>query len=307
MHVLAPLLPIFLLIATGAALFKSGFLSHDFRRGLERFVYWIALPALLVVKLAEAPAIGDDALKMFAALAIATTLAAGIAWAYAALLRMPGPTAGTFVQAGSRGNLAFTGLPVVALAADYDPAISAKAALVLGPLVVLYNLIAVVALVAPHQRLDLRLPIRLTRSIVTNPLILACVVGLVWNQLLGPIPAALGETLGLLGQTAAPLALLCLGGAMVAYRLGSQTKPAAASAVIKLAVVPLLAGLLGTALGLTDDDLRTVLIFAAAPTAVASYVLTTQLKGDAPLAAATIVLSTALSLLSFAAALWWTA
>ena len=45
------------------------------------------------------------------------------------------------------------------------------------------------------------------------------------------------------------------------------------------------------------------MVFAACPTAVASYVLTTQLKGDAGLAAATIVLSTLLSLASLAAVL----
>ncbi|MEM8782829.1 MAG: AEC family transporter [Planctomycetota bacterium] len=307
MQVFAPLLPIFLLVATGAALFKSGFLSPESRRGLERFVYWVALPCLLVVKLAEAPAIGGDALRMGGAVGAGTLGAALLAWAVAAFRGMPGPTAGTFVQAGCRGNLAFTALPVVALASNHDPETNAKAALILGPLVVLFNVISVIALVAPHQRVDFRLPARLAKSIVTNPLIVACALGWAWPNLVGPLPGVAHETLTLLGRTAAPLALLCLGGALVAYRLGSQTRRAAASAVVKLVAAPALAGATAHLLGLRGDDLRTVLVFAAAPTAVASYVLTTQLKGDAPLAAATIALSTALSALSLAAALWITA
>ena len=307
MQVLEPLLPIFLLIAAGVALFKSGFQTQDFRRGLERFVYWIALPALLLVKLAEAPAIGGDALRMFLAVGIATCAAALAAFAFARLRGMPGPVAGTFVQAGCRGNIAFTGLPVVALASNYDAEINAKAALVLGPLVVLFNILSVVALVLPHQKPDLRLPLRLLKSVATNPLIVACIIGLAWSNLVGPLPSVVHETFSLVGRTAAPLALICLGGAMVAYRLGSQTKRASASAVIKLALTPAVAWLVAQPLGIEGSDLRTVLIFAAAPTAVASYVLTTQLKGDGPLAAATIVLSTALSIFSLAAALYLTA
>ncbi len=304
---LTPMLPIFLLIALGATLAGSGFCDHGFRRQLERFVYWIALPCMLIVKLAEAPAVGADAIPMAAALGIATVATTLIATAAVCLCRTKPNTAGTFIQSSMRGNLAFTGLPIIALASHGDPATNAKAALVMGPMVVLFNALAVTALIAPQHKLTAALPLRVARSAITNPLILACIAGLILARTADPLTGPVGQTLQLLGQTAGPLALLVLGMAMLAYPVKNSLKPALASTAFKLILTPLIAAAAALWLGVQGSDLRTVLVFAAAPTAVASYVLTTQLKGDVELAAACIVVSTLLSTLALAAVLALTA
>lgn len=304
-------MPILLLVLTGAVLVGTGFIGHDFRRGMERFLYWVALPCLLVVELGRAPSVAGEALPMVVAVIAGTLAATAVAIAVALVGRWPGAVSGSFVQAAVRGNIAFVGLPVVVLASHGDETIRAKAALVLAPLVVAFNLIAVPALIVPQHKLSWSLPVRVLRSVVTNPLIIACGVGMLLPLTPGGVVAwvprtvidSVGRSLALLGGTAAPLALVCLGGAVLAYRVGPYLGKALAASTVKLVVTPGVALLVGWALGLTADDLRTVLVFAATPTAVASYVLTSQLKGDVGLSAASIVVSTVLSFASLAAVL----
>ena len=136
------------------------------------------------------------------------------------------------------------------------------------------------------------------KSLATNPLLIACVLGLTLQHFGVALPVSVVSTLDLLGRPAAPLALISLGGALVSYPVGKHFGVAAVSSALKCAGTPALAWVIAGWLGLSAADREIVLILAATPTAVASYVLATQLKGDAGLAATTIVLSTLLSGLS---------
>lgn len=292
--VIGPLLPVVLCVATGALLAKVGLLPPDVRRGVERLVYWALLPALLVEKLSQAPlaGAGGDVARMLAAFGGATVLVGAAAMATAALIGMPVRSRGALVQVSLRGNLAFVGLPVIALAASGDPEPPARAALVLGPMVVLYNLICVPVLIGLDRRDGLlRGVVALLRPLGTNPILLACVVGLLLT-LAPPLPAPLTRSVALVGQPAGPLALLCLGAAVTGFRVRDRLGHACLAVAGKGVALPLLAVGLGLALGLQGADLRSVAIFASAPTAVASYVLTSQLRGDEELTAAAIAAST---------------
>ncbi len=300
-----PLLPVVLCVAAGAGLSRVGLLPADVRRGCEKLVYWALLPALLVDKLSRAPldGVGGDVARMLAALAAATLLAAVAAVLLARAARIPAATRGTFAQASVRGNLAFVGLPVVALAAGGDPGPPARAALVLGPMVVLYNVLCVPLLIGFDRETGLVAGFRrLLRPLATNPILLACVVGLALATL-PPLPEPLARSVALLGQPAGPLALLCLGAAVVSFRVRDRLAHAALAVSIKNVALPLTAVGLAVLFGVTGADLRSVAIFASAPTAVASYVLTTQLHGDGELAAAGIAATTLFSAVPLALAM----
>ncbi len=307
LHAIASLTPIVLLVAGGAALLGLGFYSNEFRRGLDRLVYWVALPALIIGKLAEGGAMNLEAGAVLGALLLATAgtivLAYGLAW----WMGLPGPALGAFVQATFRGNLAFVGLPVIVLAVEGDQALTTRAVLVLAPMVLIYNAAAVPILQLARHRLDRRLLPRLARSLVTNPLLLSCAIGLIWGLTGLEMPGPLHETLRLTGATAAPLALLSLGGALVTYRVRDHLGRATAASLMKVAVTPALAWGIGLAMGLEPGAMLVLMVFASAPTAVASYVLSVQLGGDEGLAASTIVLSTVLSAASIGIALALTA
>ena len=302
MRILESLLPIALLIALGSGLVRFRFLDETIRQGLDRLVYWIALPALIIQVLAGAPPpdVLGSAAGMAIALCGATTIVAAISWCIARCW-LPRPEAGVFTQATFRGNLAFVGLPVIALAVGggtSGDAMLAKAALVFAPTVVIYNVLSVSALVAAQHRIDASLPRKMARTLASNPLLIACVAGLSLWYAGWSLPSVAITTLELLGKPAATLALISLGGVLASYPVGQRAIVASVAASFKCVLTPTVALGLAMSLGLSAEDRQVVLIFAATPTAVASHVLVTQLGGDHSLAAASIVISTLLSAVS---------
>ena len=303
--VAGPLLPVVLCVAAGAAFARLGLLPADVRRGVEKLVYWALLPALLIDKLAAAPltGVGGDVGRMTAALTLATLLAAVGAVLAARLFRVPAASRGTLAQAAVRGNLAFVGLPVIALSAGGDPGSPARAALVLGPVVVLYNVLCVPLLIGLNRSEGLtRALTRTLRPLVGNPILIACFVGL-GLAAAPPLPGPVTRSVAVLGQPAGPMALLCLGAAVTTFRVRDRLPHAALAVGFKNVLLPLVAVAAAWLLGVTGADLRSVAVFASAPTAVASYVLTTQLHGDGELAAASIAASTVFAVAPLAVAM----
>ncbi|MEM7138980.1 MAG: AEC family transporter [Myxococcota bacterium] len=308
-QVLASLTPIVLLVLCGALLLRFGFFDDAFRRNLDRLVYWIAVPALVVAKLAKAAAFDPDAAKITGAMLVASVGAMGVGYFLAWMMRLPGAAAGVLVQAGFRGNLAFVGLPVIVLAASdgaFDSAhTETQAILVLAPLMLFYNVVAIFVLELARQRISWSVVPRLARSVSTNPILISCVVGTALGFSGITLPGPVAETLDIVGATAAPLALLSLGGTLVVYEVRENLLPAFAGALIKVAIVPVFASLSGRALGLDSEGMLVLMVYAAAPTSVASYVMAAQLGGDEALAASSLVLTTVLSVFSLGVALSW--
>jgi predicted permease len=113
------------------------------------------------------------------------------------------------------------------------------------------------------------------------------------------------KTFTALGEMALPLGLLGVGGSLVTVKLGDHWRRPLASALVKTVLSPLLGWAAGRALGLGAAELKLVLILMACPTAIISYTMALELKGDEALAAGTISLSVLTSLVSLAAIVGW--
>lgn len=304
--VLQSLLPLVLLIGLGTALRRSGFLDGTFFAGLNRFAYWVALPALLVHAIGRTEFRAGPFLEITWLLAIGTGAAAIAGYVVALAMGLRGPRLGVFVQAAYRGNLAFVGLPVIIFAFAGDPEagagdVVAYAILALAPMVVVFNVVAVVVLVAHGPaRLTGRL---LARQVLTNPLIVATAIGLALSFAPFALPPFFAKALELLADAALAAALLALGAALSFEALRGRWAASITAAAVKGAV-PVAAGWGGALLlGTGTEETTMALIFLATPTAVASYTLADQLEGDGDLAAACVVASTVLSLVPLAVVL----
>jgi predicted permease len=298
-HVLNTLGPVFLIVAAGAGLRRGRLVSADTFGGAAWLCYWVGMPCLLFGAIARAPADLDAFGPTARAVLLATAGLVAAALVAAAAMRVPFAAVGTFVQATFRGNLAFVGLTVVIFAFAGGPNAAraeATAVLSLAPIVVVYNVVAVVVLLVSRHRLDRQAVRPVVRGVVTNPLLLACVLGYLWNtfaQSRGvPLPLVAERTLSLVGGFALPLALLCVGNAVAAAPLTARLAPAAVVALLKTVGGPLLGLAAARLVGAGPMETGIVLILMACPTAVASYVLAEQLDGDTALAAGAVVLST---------------
>lgn len=305
------LFPVFSLITLGYALGRGGFFDYPFLEAYNRLLFYVCLPALIVSSILGARELPEDSLNLLGAMFLVTILGIFLARIIARLRGLRPDQIGTFVQGSFRGNLAFVGIPVITYSLRSAPTESVQAALtqaifVFAPTMVLFNFAAVLLLVRPDESTRGATRLRQTAGkVLLNPLILASLLGVGVRLIPGlRPPSAIIDSLDLLAQTAAPGALLAVGGSMAFVSMQGRYKSALLAAMIKVAALPLIAFPVAALLGIDGTPRRILLILTGCPTAAASYIMARQLGGDEPLAAGSIILSTVLAVPSLAIILY---
>ncbi len=301
MHVFNSLLPVFLLIALGKILREKHFSSNLFN-DLNQITYWLALPSLLIIKISQATFAGAAAMRVSGVVLVATFIGIALSYFAAKLLRLSSHAKGAFIQGCGRANNAFIGLPVILYAlAESHPEIEAIATLSLAPTIIFYNIFSVVVLIShsgekPAGRETARL---FAKQLASNPLIIACVIGLILQLSGFQLPVFAARTLGALGQIALPLALLSVGASINFAQLRGTAKTSVIAASIKVFIFPLIGLLVALCWpGISVPERAAALIYLACPTAVASYILADVFGSDKEMAGRIIVISTLLSAIS---------
>ncbi len=210
--------------------------------------------------------------------------------------------AGAFSQATFRFN---TYVAIAVVMGAQGNAGVARLGELLGLAIPLCNVLAVMTLIwFSGRELDQRTRTRLTlRALVQNPLILACVAGMLWVRLLPPWPQAVDNTLRLASSFTLPFALISIGGALTFAGLRERLGPTVGAALLKVALLPVLGWWALKLAGVTGPDVLTAMLFFAMPASTAMYVLSGQLDSDQALSSAVIVLSTLASFVSLSVVL----
>ena len=296
--VLNSLFPVFALIALGMALKHWHLTSADFLKTADRLVYFIFFPALLFWKIGGTPPSSGANWHFYlaAALAIIIIYLGSIAYT---CWRVPAFQAGTFSQNCYRFNT-YIGMAIVINALGEEGI--RPFGILIGFLIPMNNILAVATLTwyaDGHATGAGR--IRQTASaMIANPLILACLGGLIYSRAVGSFPTFVHNGLALMAGMTLPLALLSIGGALNPAGIREHWKLALVSACFKLVALPLVGWMLLRGMGVDGLDFQIGMIFFALPISPATYVLASQLKSDTKLTSATIVLSTALSIVPLA-------
>jgi hypothetical protein len=297
MTLLNIVLPVFLVIGLGLALRRLGFIRAELNDGLSRLVFYVAAPALLFRSTALGAFDWGARLPALGAVVGVTVLVAVVT--YAAGSRLGPARRGVFAQGCFRSNTVFVGLPLV-LSAFGDAALG-PASVLIAVMVVVENLLSVVVLTLPHHRRQAHQPVLWRHTalrIAANPLIIACAAGIAYSLLGVRLPAGIDRSLSLVGSTAAPLGLLCVGAGLAFEGLRAELSATLAASIVRLVVHPALIFLALRHLGLSGVELGVPLLIMASPTAVVSYIMAREMDGDAPLAGAIILISTAASLVT---------
>lgn len=299
------LAPVFLLIGIGVVLQAGKFVSAGFLKEANRLTYWLGLPALLFSQLAGSFHDVDGARQMLGAMLWATGLMIGVGYVLGWILRVPGPAAGTFVQGAFRGNLAFVGLPLIFSFPDEllvsGVSVRTAAILTVAPMMVVYNIAGVVVLLLSQHKLGWPMVKPFVKQLLTTPPLLATLAGIIFALAGWTLPPAVDKTFTALGEMALPLGLLGVGGSLVTVKLRGNWKLPLASALLKTIAAPILGWFVGRRMGLGGLELKMLMVLLACPTAIISYTMVLELKGDGALASGTIVLSVLTSLASLAA------
>jgi malonate transporter len=288
---LAALIPIFLLIAGGWGLQRLRFPGGEFWPLAERFMYYFLFPALLVKETASARIGAYEPLTLIATLLSAIAAMTVLALLLKPVTRMSGPVFSSFFQGSLRFN-SYVGLgAVLALYGSDGIGLFAVAIAVCVPTL---NVISVAIMIRYGETKDkakLDLPGQL-QLIATNPLIIACVLGIALNLLGVQLPAAVNTVAGILGQASIALGLLAVGAALDLGVLRRARWPVIGMCVMNLIAYPAIMAAFAMLYGLEGLGRSVVVLWATLPTSAASYILARQLGGDAPLMAAGITATT---------------
>ncbi|PLX71557.1 MAG: transporter [Azoarcus sp.] len=285
--------PIFIILALGIWLRRTGMLNDGFIEGGSRIVFSIGLPAVLFLSIAktefgEATNLGLIAFGLIGTFLVFLLLE----WVTARWVE-PAEDRGVVVQGGFRSNMGIIGLAYCVNA--YGDAGLVAAALYLGLVTILFNVLAVVTLSRSlHRRQGTG---RMVKGIVTNPLIIGIVLALPVSWLQIPLPKVAVQSAQYFADLTLPLALLCTGATLNFRSLRLEMSNTLLAASSKLVLVPLLFALGGIVVGFRGVDLGVLLLMSSAPTAAASYVMVRAMGGNAVLAANIIALTTLGSIL----------
>lgn len=286
--------PLFLLILLGAAIGYGRWPNSAFWPQMERLIYFMLFPAMLVSTLATA----DVSQVPVARLALVLLGAMGLfglgLWYFRDWLRLS-PAAFTSVFQGAVRFNTYVG--VAGAAALHGSLGATTAAVAVAIMVPVVNVMCVASFVAAGTLGSAGLG-KSAIALAKNPLILACLAGIALNLTGVGLPGWSQDTMELLGGAALPLGLVAVGVALRPSALLRVDRGVVATNSIKLLLMPAFVLCLAWALGLDAVSRDVALLFAALPTATSAYILARQLGGDAEMMAAIITGQTLLAMLT---------
>ena len=300
--VLNNLFPVFALLLFGHLLKRRG-LTHDaFLKTADKLVYYIFFPSLLFWKIGAAASgqVGDPGLYKAVICAVISIFV--ISSLYIKVFSVPAYQAGSFSQSCYRFNT-YIGMAVILNALGEDGA--RQFSILIGLIIPIINILAVSTL-SWHsgEKVSLLQRVWLTaKALISNPLIIACLAGIVYSKLIGGFPIFIDNTFRLAAFVTLPLALFSIGGTLTLGGMKNHLKLSLVACLFKLILLPIIGFLFLKLFNATGISFKVGMIYFALPTSTALYILSSQLSSDTQLASAAIALSTILSFISLSVAL----
>ncbi|MDR2182832.1 MAG: AEC family transporter [Clostridiales bacterium] len=292
--------PFVILAAAGYVAKRMGLIGDAFLTGGNRVVFYLAIPAALFNSL-YATDLGEAFDPAFMAfVAFWTIFSFVVIWIFAflALRRRHHGVISAYVNGSHRGNLAMLAIPLLFSILGDDAAKTAMAAIIIIPI---YN-IQTLILLALHSSEQKKLRIgALLLGIAKNPPIIGTVLGMAASLAGITLPTIAAQSISSMAAMTMPLALICLGGAMTFKGFDAKFKFALHSALIKVAILPVVTTAAAWLLGFRGDDLTILMVIHGVPTAMAGYVMLVEIGGDTYVAGTNIMLTTILSAFTLSA------
>jgi len=297
--VLSAVLPIFALILAGWLARRTGALGPHATGEINRFVVYLALPALLFDIVAGAQ---PEALWQPAFVA-SFGLGAAAVFVLAVVLRQGRPR--HFADATIDGlnaaysNAGFIGIPLALAVLGRDALVPALIATIMTVCVLFAVAIVCVEIGLQAERHPARMLAKVARQLLRNPLLVAPALGALVLFSGFKVPAPAESFLKLLGGAASPCALVALGLFLAERRPGPDRSAGAATMLVALKLVaqPVVTwGLATQVFGLAAPLVKTAVLLAALPTGTGPFMVAQFYRREAGLTSAVILASTVLSL-----------
>ncbi len=288
--------PIFILMFLGYFLKKLKITDKKGFDAINKLGFKIFLPVLLFYNVYKTDTgnIFDARLVGFVIAGVALTFAIG----YFVVLACTKDNSkrGVMLQGFFRSNFAILGIPLVGYICGEGS--GGLASMMVAIVIPTFNVLAVIALEC-FRTGDSKLNfLRLLKGIITNPLIIGCLVGIVFFLTGIKLPGILEKSVKDVSSIATPLAIIVLGSEFEFSAVRGCLKELVVAVGARLVIVPLIMLMAAVKLGFSGEALACILVIFAAPVAVSSFAMAQQMDGDEQLAAQLVVISSALCLIT---------
>jgi hypothetical protein len=294
------ILPVFAVIVTGWIVGYTGYLSRTLSDALIHFAYNIAMPALLIVTIAQEPghslinwrflvAFGGGSLLCF-------ILVLGIMSIRVSRSSLASRT--MYGMAASMTNTGFVALPVLQAIYGQRAVLPAAIATVFVAVVMFPAAVILLELDQRDAHGSRTTPMATAKHVVLNPMVISTLIGMLWSVLDLRMPGPVTAYLGILADALTPCALFAIGLGLSIDGLRANIGRASLLSAVKLVIMPLIVYGLSLSLGL--DPLYTIaaVICAAVPTAKTVYILAGEYRCEEMMVASTVSMTTLASIIS---------
>ena len=295
--------PVFALVLMGAAARRWCLVRPAGLHGLNDLVFYAFLPCTLFTSVTDAGPLRTVGIAVVYFAGCLIAFGAGILAARTWLGARLAPATIVGLN-GCYGNTVMLGIPIIGAA--FGP----EGVATLLPIVALHSI-----MLLPLATLMIELdgqgarPWRALRgmapALARNPIILSILLAFSWRMLGVPLPGPVHRLLGMLGACGPTLALFCLGASLVGLSARKSARESIFASALKLAVTPLLVWGLARLAGFGPVPTAVAVITAGMPTGANAFLLARSTAVLAETSAGTVVLSTALSVLTLSILLAW--
>jgi malonate transporter and related proteins len=293
------ILPVVAVILTGWIVGYTGYLSRAFSDAQIHFAYNIAMPALLIVTIAQEPghslinwrflvAFGGGSLLCF-------ILVFGIMSIHGARSLASRTMHG---MAASMTNTGFVALPVLQAIYGQRAVLPAAIATVFVAVVMFPAAVILLELGQRDAHGSRTAAMVAVKHVVLNPMVLSTLIGMLWSVLGLRMPGPVTDYFRILANALTPCALFAIGLGFSMDGLRANIGQASLLTAVKLVIMPLIVYGLSISLGL--DPLYTIsaVICAAVPTAKTVYILAGEYRCEEMMVASTVSMTTLASIIS---------
>jgi len=293
------ILPVFAVILTGWAVGYTGYLSRALSDALIHFAYNIAMPALLIVTIAQEPGHALVNWRFLVAFGGGSVLCFILVFGIMSVYGSPSLASRTMHgMAASMTNTGFVALPVLQAIYGQHAVLPAAIATVFVAVVMFPAAVVLLELGQWDAHGAGTAPMVTVKHVVLNPMVISTLIGMLLSVLDLRMPRPVTAYLGILADALTPCALFAIGLGLSIEGVRANIGRASLLSAVKLVIMPLIVYGLSVYLGL--DPLYTIaaVICAAVPTAKTAYILAGEYRCEEMLVASTVSMTTLVSVIS---------
>lgn len=293
-------MPIFLMMVVGYVIKKIKFIDEHSTNVINKLVFKIFLPALLFMDLAKQDfiSIWDGKFIIFC---VVTTLISILISSLMALAIKNKKERGEFIQGSYRSAAATLG---IAFMTNVYNNVGMVALMIIGS-VPIYNIAAVMilSLTADDNNTNkIELVKKTFKSVITNPIIISVIVGLLWSVFRLPQPVIFVKSMTYLGNVASPLTLIALGATFEFKDVKDKLGMIIAINFNKLILFCVLFLPAAIYMGFRDEKIVALLIMLGSATTSSSFIMSKNMGHEGSISSSTVMTTTLFS--SFTLTFW---